>query len=275
MTLFNTVIAGALDVVLYPFRPFPPLVGLLAVSLVTAAAMMLVFKKASNQEKIADVKRKIVAALFEIRLFNDDLRAVFRAQRDLLRHNATYLRLSLAPLLILLIPMATLIAHLDAHYAYTGLRPREPVLIEVQLRPDVQLSNDAAASLDAPPAVRLLTPAVVFPASHEILWRIEPETAGTYEVVARVGDQRITKRVDATDRVVRRSPTRVEAGLMNEFLHPAESPLPAGGPVKSISVPYPSRGIRVLGSDANWILVYFVATMVFALLLRKPLGVTL
>ena len=71
--------------------------GLAVVSLATAILMLLSFKRTSNQTRLAAVKRQIHAAIFEIRLFNDDLRAIFRAQREILRHNLTYLRLSLRP----------------------------------------------------------------------------------------------------------------------------------------------------------------------------------
>ena len=63
------------------------------------------FRATSNQDAIAAVKRKIQAGIFEIRLFNDDLRAMFRAQVDILRHNLTYIRLSLAPMVWMIVPL--------------------------------------------------------------------------------------------------------------------------------------------------------------------------
>ena len=49
--------------------------------------------------------RRLHAALFEIRLFNDDLSAIFRAQAEMLRHNLTYLRLSLVPMIWMFVPL--------------------------------------------------------------------------------------------------------------------------------------------------------------------------
>src|SRR5215510_7874498 len=123
-----------LDVLLSPFRPLPPMVGLSVVSLATAFGVIMAFRATSNQQGLTDVKRRIAAALFEIRLFNDDLAAVFRAQGELLRHNLTYLRLSLVPMLWMIVPIAILVAQLDARYGYTGLKPGEPVLLKVSLR---------------------------------------------------------------------------------------------------------------------------------------------
>ena len=61
------------------------------------------------------------AAIFEMRLFNDDLVALFRAQGDVLRHTLHYLRLSLAPTLWLIVPMLALMLHMEFHFGYTGL----------------------------------------------------------------------------------------------------------------------------------------------------------
>ena len=96
--------------------------GLAVVSLATAIVMLArSFKRTSNQTRLAAVKRQIHAALFEIRLFNDDLRAIFRAQREMLRHNLTYLRLSLVPMLWMIVPLVLVIAQLQFHYGYAGL----------------------------------------------------------------------------------------------------------------------------------------------------------
>src|SRR4030095_3656765 len=97
------LIVGALrvlfDGILLPFREMPALVGLAVVSLITAIGMLFVFKATSNQKKIGEVKRHIYAGLFEIRLFNDDARAILRAQAEILKNNLAYVGLSLVPML--------------------------------------------------------------------------------------------------------------------------------------------------------------------------------
>ena len=125
MSLINAVLARAFDALLAPFRQLPPIVGLAIVSLATAIAMLLIFRRTSDQRRLAAVKRQIHAALFEIRLFNDDLRAIFRAQGEILRHNLTYLRLSVVPMLWMIVPLVLGIAQRQVHYGYGGLTPGE------------------------------------------------------------------------------------------------------------------------------------------------------
>jgi uncharacterized membrane protein (DUF106 family) len=135
MAYVNAVLRPLFDLLLAPFAGLPPIVSLLVVSLLTAVAMLVVFKRTSDQTALAAVKRRIHAGLFEIRLFNDDLRAILRAQGEILRHNLTYLRLSLVPMVWILPPLVLVIAQLQFHYGYEGLRPAEEALLRVDLKP--------------------------------------------------------------------------------------------------------------------------------------------
>jgi hypothetical protein len=282
VTILNALLASAFDLLLFPFRQLPPIVGLSVVSLLTAAGMLLVFRAKSDQQRIEQVKRAMVAALFEIRLFNDDLPALFRAQGEMLKQNAAYLRLSLVPMLWMIVPIGLIAAQLEFQYGYAGLTPGQPVLVTAQLRQSTTPLAEAAAvsppvpaaSLEVPKEIRVLTAGAWFPATQEIIWRVMADVPGEYVLNAKFDGGTFSKTVDATDRVVRRSPVRVATGFMNQMMYPAEPPLPDGGIVTSISVGYPSRAIRVLRWDLPWAIVYLVLSMAFAVALRKPFGVT-
>ena len=99
MWIINSIAGAVINGALLPFRGVSPMVGLTVFSLVSDVAMLYVFKWTSDQEGLDLVKRKIYAGIFEIRLFNDDMRAILAAQRDILRYNLSYLRLSLRPLM--------------------------------------------------------------------------------------------------------------------------------------------------------------------------------
>jgi uncharacterized membrane protein (DUF106 family) len=288
VSLLNAVLARSVDLLLAPFRQLPPIVGLVVVSLATAVAMLLIFKRTSNQARLAAVKRQIHAALFEIRLFNDDLRAIFRAQGEILRHNLTYLRLSLVPMLWMIVPLVLVIAQLQFHYGYGGLTPGEPVLLKAQVRdgvtivsspPDVALASTAArepaAVLEAPQQIEVKTPAVWIPATREVIWRISPQAAGNYELQLRLGRETYSKSVRVSDDVVRRSPVRLERGFLNQLLYPAEDALPTDAALTSISVAYPEKDVLVFGWEVHWMIVYFALSMLFAFALRKRFNVTL
>src|SRR5688572_15750364 len=99
MAAANALLARLVDGLLYWFQDGPPLLSLTVLSFVTAVAMLMVVRRTSNQTRLASIKRAIHACLFEVRLFNDDLRAMLRAQLEMLGHTLTYLRLSMVPVL--------------------------------------------------------------------------------------------------------------------------------------------------------------------------------
>ena len=74
----------------------PPLAGLLVISLITAVLALLVMRLVSDQPRLRATRRRMQAALFEIRLHADDPVAVLRSFGDVLIQNAIYLRLNVA-----------------------------------------------------------------------------------------------------------------------------------------------------------------------------------
>jgi hypothetical protein len=235
--------------------------------------LLVVVRYTSNQEGITRVKRAIRAGLFEIRLFNDDLRAILRAQGEILRHNLTYLRLSTVPLLWVALPLTIVIGQLQACYGYDGLHPGQTALVKVNVG---EGAGDAPElQLTAPPGVRADTPPVWIPSLRQATWRIAAERPGDYEVTVLVNGAPTTKRVHVGGDVRRRSPYRLERGVVNWVLYPGEPALPSGSPVESVEVTYPARGFPVLGWSAHWLVLFFVLTLVFAFLLRRPFGVVL
>ena len=272
MTFVNGVLAGATDVALVPFSALPPMVGLIVVSLATAIVMLLVFKRTSDQARLNAIKRSIHAGLFEIRLFNDDFRAIARAQLEILRDNAKYLSLSLVPMLWVIVPLVLVIAQLQFHYGYAPLRAGEDVLLKVQLR----RGTGDAVSIDMPPHLQLETPAVWLPGAREVVWRVRPTEAGRYDMRVNVGaDEHHAKSIFVAGGVVRRSPVRLERTFLNQLLYPSEPPLPDEGSVNAITIAYEEQDVAIFGWELNWMVWYFVLSLVFAFALKKPLGVTI
>ena len=273
MTILNTILGALVGALLYPFRDLPPIVGLLVVSALTAVAMLLVFRATSNQERIAAVKRSIHAGLFEIRLFNDDVRLILRAQFDILRHNVTYLRLSLVPMVWMIVPLALLIAQLQFHYGYDGLDLGQPVLVKVRLAEDVP--DPQRLELTVPDGLRVDTPPVWIRSLREAAWRIVPDRARDYELSIRVDDRTYTKSVHTSAAVVRRSPVKLAPNFLDQLLYPVEAPLPADSTVASIALAYPEREISMLGWGVHWLVAFFLLSIALAFALRNRFGVVL
>ena len=59
MKSINTILRKLFDVILYPVRDWSPLLSLAIISLVAGIAMLMVVKVTSNQDKLAEVKRRL------------------------------------------------------------------------------------------------------------------------------------------------------------------------------------------------------------------------
>ncbi len=286
MATVNTILRGVVSAVLTPLRGLPELAGLAILSRVAAVGMLMVYKYASNQDGIAAVKAKIHACLFEIRLFNDDIRAMLRAQGELLGHNLRYMRFALVPMAIMIVPYFLLIAQLQFRYAYRTLAPGQPAIVQATLgegwEGDVPTEEAGGiakpvAHLVAPDGVEVETPTLWIPSERQLAWRVAGKTPGDYRLTVELGDQRYDKsfRVGAgEERLALISPLRVDRSFFEQLVYPAEPPLPAG-PLESISVAYPSHDVWFFGWNTHWLVVFFILSIAFAFALRNRLGVKL
>lgn len=276
MSALNSVLRTLFDIVTSPLQGFPAIVGVALLSLVTAVGMLLVFRYASNQEKMVEVKTRIHACVFEIRLFNDDLRAILRAQAEILRHNGTYIGLTIKPMLVMIVPIVLLIAQMQFHYGYSGLEPGEDAVLTVFFNEDMDGGSDKPeVHVEAPAGLAVETDSVWIPANREMSWRVGAEKSGEYELKIGWGSDVVTKSVLVSDAIARRSPNRLAPGFFNQLLYPAEDPLPQGSPIRSIELGYPDEDVDLFGFRLHWLIWFFLLSIVFAFSLRGVFGVTI
>lgn len=286
MSGVNAVLTRFFDLVLGPFGALSPMTGLAVLSLVTAVAVLYAFKWTANQAALVRSKRGMQAAVFEMRLFNDDLVALFRAQGQVLRHTLGYLRASFAPTSWLIVPMALLMIHMEFHFGYTGLRVGDSALLTVKLTEHAPVLGDSRAwsrpmdggrpvSLEAPEGVRVETPAVLLPSAREVSWRLRPTAEGSYQVLIHFPKATVPTTVVASDKVGRRVPLRPGARWLDQFLNPGEPPVAADATlgIDAIELAYPEREVTIAGWDVGWAGVYLGLTLLFAFALKGPLGV--
>jgi hypothetical protein len=282
MSILNLTIGTVVDLLQAPFEGLPPVLGILVWSIPTGVFALWVFKKSSNQQQIAAVKRKIHVCLFEIRLFNDDLRAIVRAQAEILRHVVHYQGLALIPMLFILPPLVLLMVQLHAFYGFRGLEPGEGALLTVSVADDsgaAKLAERPQIELVLPDGLSMETPGVWTPSLGQMAWRIGAETPGDYTIQIRAGDTTVTKSARVSDRVVRLSPTRPATSFIDQLEWPSEPPLPESSGLAEITLAYRDATVSLLGWKFEWryawMVVFFVFTMVIAVALKGPLGVEL
>ena len=277
MSTLNAVLGPIIDLLQAPLRGLPPIVGVIIWSIPVSIFALWVFGKTSNQTKITEVKNKIAASLFEIRLFNDDLRAILRAQWEILGHVLRYQGLALVPMIFILPPLVLLMVQLHQYYGFRGFEPGESALLRVELAETGGARPNLA--IDVPEGLHLQTPAVWVPSLGEFNWEIAADAPGDYELGFTIGGETAVKTVSVTDRVVRLSPERPPRAFMDQLEWPSERPLPSGAAIQRITIDYPEGAMTMPGWSWEWsfawMVVFFVLTMVFAFALKKPMGVEL
>jgi hypothetical protein len=202
---------------------------------------------------------------------DDDLRALLRAQGEVIRHNLRYVGLSLVPLVVTAIPLTLAIAQMQAWYGYDGLAVGQPTAVTATVA-------DGAASLPRleSSAVEVVGPARYFPTRHEVVWRVVPRQPGPSLLrIVPADGAAIEKTLHVGPATARRSPSRERANLVQQLLYPSESPIDDGLPVHAVTVPYPERSLDVAGYHVHWLVAYLALSVVWVLVLRGPMGVVI
>ena len=275
MEILNSLLRPLFDVVNSLTRSWPVWLMCLLWALPLSVFALWAFKKFSNQDAISATKDKIYACLFEIRLFNDDIRAIFRAQWEIMGHVLKYQAYSLKPMIWILPPTVLMMVQLHAFFGFRALQPGEEALLIATLRPGVLQE----LRLELPEGLTAETPGVPAPDLHEFAWRIRAERPGDYRILFSVGGRQESKTVRVGGQRRRLSPERPPRSFLDQLEWPSEAPFPQESFLRRVSISYPEAEISFLGfhmeSQWAWMILFFVMTMLLALALKKPMGVEL
>jgi hypothetical protein len=255
--------------ILMPFTGHHPLFSLIPLSILLAAAMLLVFRLTSNQDALRKVKGLLQAHLYEMRLFSDEPALIWKAQLGLLRANARYIGMMLIPAVVMTVPMVLLFAQLECFYGYMPLRPGQTAIVTLQMK---EGAHGDVPVVRPPDGVEVESPAVRVEGERQISWRIRAvhPVAGDLQFVFPA--QTITKSVQAGMGPVYLSARRVSSAF-DLLLHPSESRLPES-PVDWIELRYSKATVSALGMDLHWLIWVLVISMIGALVLKRRFRVT-
>ena len=113
---------------------------------------------------------RILAHVMELRLFLDEPRLIWKAERDLLRENLRLFGQIAVPSLVAAPLLGFVMWQAGAIYGRAPLRAGEAVVVTAH----VEAADLANVRLEAPPGVVIETPGVRIPRLHEVSWRIRP-----------------------------------------------------------------------------------------------------
>ncbi len=261
--VLNPICTTLGDAMYAVLSPFPAWLGITFISAVTGVFMLIAFRYTSNQDAIIRVKDEIKAHLLALKLFKEDLRTVLLSQLRLLWAIAKLQRYVLTPVVIAMLPMLLLLAQMGVRYQWRPVREGEPFVLTMTV--DSERVDPVSVTMSEHPGIDVVAGPV--PGSGVVAWQLAGREPGRHELVFDVGGVRVEKQIVVGHGLERVSALRPGASWLDRMLHPVERPLPAGGPVESIEVVYPSVDSYICGADW-WILYFFVVSMAVALIFK-------
>lgn len=247
-----------------------PLLLVLAISIIIGLLMVIVFRYTSDQKAIGRAKDKLKAHLLAVRLFQDQLPVVMRAYGRILRGTGSYLRLAFTPFLIAILPITFLIVQLDRYFGWVPLQPAQTFLVEARVEDPTALND---ASLQLPPELSSSAPAVHVPKDNEVVWRVVADRSGQFDIHIAAGGQTVSKQVVVAPGVARISPLRLRGNFWERMFTSGEPALADNSPVQSIAINYPPRVIDFAWMEWNWIVLFFVVSLIAGFIFKSVLGI--
>jgi len=249
---------------------YSPLLLVLAASLATGLLIVVIFRYTSDQKAIRRAKDQLQAQLLAVRLYQDQLRVVLRAYPRILLGTLRYIRLTLLSTAVMLVPIIALMVQMDRYLGWTPLAPGKAFLVKVRVAaPDALQSVE----LQLPSGLSRTATPVRIPAENEVVWRVTAEREGRYKADVVVGGQRFSKEVLVGNGLARISTARWRGRFWRRLLESGEDALPQGAPVEAISITYLPRNLDLAFAEWNWMIVFFLAAMAWALLFKKVLRI--
>ncbi|MFH1743006.1 MAG: hypothetical protein ABIH23_28710 [bacterium] len=269
--LFNGLLTGLFDIVFWPFRALDPIWAMVFVSLVTGVLMVWMFGKMSDQRSVKRVKDRIRGNLIAVRLYQNDIRVVFRLQGRILRDTLTYMKYSVIPMLVMMVPVVLIMIQLNLRFSVRPLQEGRQTLVIAKVR-DASVLNDTIV-LKSSEGVAIETSGVRIKSEREIAWRIRAEKPGQYSLVVETGNESVEKNLIVGEGWGSVSALRTGNNLLDVVLYPGEKPIKSSSPVESIEIKYQALSMPVFGWNIHWLVLFFVLSIVFGFALKGPLGV--
>jgi len=273
MSILNAFLNKVFEILFFPFQNLNPWFGMLFISLLTGILMLFIFKITSNQEGIKKTKNKIKAHLLELRLYKDDLRTSFKAQGNILLSNLKYMKHSIKPLLVMIIPIILILIQSNFWFGYDSLKTEEKALLKIKLS-EGYVPQEFDVHINTPESIIIETTPLRINEENEIDWRFSATQKGVHQIQIQAGGNSLSKPVSVEQKPLSQiSPVKKRKSFFNQLLYPAEKPINNHSPIKSVEITYPSSGLYLLGIKIHWILAFFVLSIIFGFSLKGLFGV--
>ncbi|KPJ65907.1 MAG: hypothetical protein AMJ43_09640 [Coxiella sp. DG_40] len=271
ITWINVPVNALGKLLLAPVGVLPGWLSNTIISAVAGIVLLAIFKYTSNQQAIGRVRDDIKANMLALKLFKDSIKVTLQSEGRVFRGAGLLLLHSIRPMLVMIIPVSLLLSQMGLWYRFRPLLRGEETLITMKLNDNIT-SPWPNINIEPLSAFGVMTGPVRLVVKQEICWKIRARENGYHRIVFQVDERRIEKELAIGNSFMRLSAKRPGWHWADILWHPAEKPFGPDSVVQSISIDYPGRSSQFFGIPL-WLIYFFIASLVFALLFKPFLKV--
>jgi uncharacterized membrane protein (DUF106 family) len=257
---------------LKPFEGGLALGGLIFISVLTGGVMLFLFRLTSNQQAMKEVKTRISAYFLELRLYSHDISNVMASQGKILRSNLSYMKLSLVPAVVMIVPVILVMVQLNLRYASSQLRPGETALVKVKVSEGFDVMRNRL-DLECGEGIEKASPGVRIPSLNEVCWKIKLTEPGVHSINLNSQAGRVEMPIYGSDRLVPVYGMAKKSSLGEAVLNPGSPRVPSEVPIESVEITYRPMEFRLLGISLSWLWTFLIISFAFGLCLKFLLKV--
>ena len=251
---------------LAPIAVLPGWLSNTIISAVTGAFLLVIFKYTSNQRAIGKVRDDIKANILALKLFKDSILVTLHAEVRVFKGALLLLFHAIPPMLVMILPVSLLLAQMSLWYQSRPLLPGETAVMTVKLNGNVE-GNWPTVNIEPTSVAEVKVGPVKIFSRRQICWEIKAFENGKHNITLDVNVRKIEKELAIGAGFMRVSSTRPASNWAGILMNPAEKPFAPDSVVQSVTIDYPERLSKTSGADW-WLIYFFAASMIFALVLR-------
>ncbi len=246
-----------LDPVFRPLLALPPFWAIFLISFVITLAITLVYKYATDQQRMRELKGKVKSYQEKMKQARDKPDKMMKLQQEAMSFNMELMKHSFKPTLYTFIPIIIIFGWLNAHMAFYNLAPAHPFALDATFQPGI---GNATLTVIPEQGVTLLSNATQQVNATHASWQLEAD-AGTYKATVAAGSTTAEKTILVTDE------RRYEPPAQKYKDNAVTQVTLSNAAVK------PLDGVSLLGWRPGWLGTYIILSVLISILLRKLLKV--
>lgn len=242
-----------LDPVLNPLLSLPSLWAIIIISVLVALIMTLIYKWATDQNLMKELKQEMKDLQAEVKKFAHDPNKAMEIQKRMMEKNMDYMMHSMKPTLFTFIPIILIFGWLGMHLAYEPIMPNQDFTTTVEFIE----GTTGQIELIIPEAIKSISGKIVNIENGKAVWTLKgPE--GEYDLKYKYLDRTYIKPVIITEEQKYIEPMKV---INDEY-------------IKQISVDnHKLQPLNLFGWKLGWLGTYFIVSIIASMGLRKVLNV--